>query len=259
MEIKFKTFEEQIFLNTVFIENITNNSVGTGFLVKKEISKKEVSFFLFSNKHVFGVEKDCKNPMVKTKKDIQITLHKLKEDNSCELGDIHHLRFSLDKESNSGYFGHPDENVDVACVNISNCFSINKKFKTTTVSPEHWDFSWEDIHCGAQILFVGYPDGFFDNKNFLPVVRSGTIASIPKVNFDGERQLLVDAQIFPGSSGSPVFSVLKGKWKFLGIISDAIFKDSNLESVDNRIPQDFLGLGLLFKADTVKEVFNLAQ
>jgi len=42
MEIKFDKFEEQIFLNTVLIENLTDAEFGTGFLIQKRIDDKKV-------------------------------------------------------------------------------------------------------------------------------------------------------------------------------------------------------------------------
>mgnify|MGYP003291781313 CR=1 FL=1 len=45
----------------------------------------------------------------------------------------------------------------------------------------------------------------YDKKNNLPLVRTGTIASHPRKDFNGLPQFVIDAQVFPGSSGSPVF------------------------------------------------------
>ena len=134
------------------------------------------------------------------------------------------------------------------------------------------DFDFEKIYAGQKILFVGYPKGFFDTKNFLPVVRSGSIASIPSIDFEGRKQLLIDAQVFPGSSGSPVFTIIGGEYKLLGIISEVPIRpldfldvpvekstNANEKSEKNEvsIPIQFIGLGMLFKSGTIKEVFDL--
>jgi hypothetical protein len=61
---------------------------------------------------------------------------------------------------------------------------------------------------GATLL--GYPYGFFDQKHYLPVWKTGHIASEPSVDFDGKPMFLVDVSAFPGMSGSPVLAVANG-------------------------------------------------
>jgi hypothetical protein len=53
---------------------------------------------------------------------------------------------------------------------------------------------------------VGYPRGFYDRQNLYPIVKSGIIASRWGANFNGQPYFLVDAKLFPGSSGSLVIS-----------------------------------------------------
>ena len=55
------------------------------------------------------------------------------------------------------------------------------------------------------ITFIGYPNGIWDEINLLPVVRQGTTATAYYYDFQGEPKFLIDASVFPGSSGSPVF------------------------------------------------------
>ncbi len=63
-----------------------------------------------------------------------------------------------------------------------------------------------DVHVGADVLVVGYPDGFYDEHNRFPIVKSGIVASRWGGWFDGEPYFLIDAKLFPGSSGSLVIS-----------------------------------------------------
>jgi S1-C subfamily serine protease len=53
---------------------------------------------------------------------------------------------------------------------------------------------------------IGYPRGFYDSLNNLPVVRNGTLASPYRVPFSGKPLFLIDANLHPGTSGSPVIS-----------------------------------------------------
>ena len=54
---------------------------------------------------------------------------------------------------------------------------------------------------GATLL--GYPYGFYDQKHFLPVWKTGHVASEPSVDFEGRPVFLVDVSAFPGHVGIP--------------------------------------------------------
>ena len=271
MEIKFDKFEEQIFLNTVLIENLTDAEFGTGFLIQKRIDDKKVKHLLFSNKHVFWGKRDKDN--VLAEKDIRITFHKTETDGSYKLGSTHKLNIHL-KRGQSGYYEHPETSVDVACINVSSVYLIIPVGMRSVELEKFIDFNLDSIFAGQRIMFIGYPKGFFDTANFLPVARSGFIASIPSVDFQGKKQLLIDAQVFPGSSGSPVFIKIGHAYKLLGIISEVPVrhldflelevdkakttekKEEGAEKVS--IPIQFIGLGMLYKNEIIKIVFDLA-
>jgi hypothetical protein len=55
--INFDKFEEQIFFNTVLIENLSDGEFGTGFLLQKDLGNGKTKHLLFSNKHVFWGKK----------------------------------------------------------------------------------------------------------------------------------------------------------------------------------------------------------
>jgi len=46
----------------------------------------------------------------------------------------------------------------------------------------------------------------------VPVMRRGITATPPYLDFMGKQEFLIDASIFPGSSGSPVFLFNQGTW-----------------------------------------------
>jgi Trypsin-like peptidase domain len=62
------------------------------------------------------------------------------------------------------------------------------------------------------VVVVGYPDGISDSAHNIPVFRKGITASPAFLDFDGKREFLIDAAIYPGSSGSPVFLYNQGAW-----------------------------------------------
>ncbi|MBD9424996.1 trypsin-like peptidase domain-containing protein [Pseudomonas sp. PDM15] len=55
------------------------------------------------------------------------------------------------------------------------------------------------------IVMIGYPNGIWDEKNNLPLIRKGITSTHPNIEFNGAPEFLIDAACFPGSSGSPVF------------------------------------------------------
>ena len=90
---------------------------------------------------------------------------------------------------------------------------------------------------GSDVIFVGYPTGYYDVANNLPLLRRGVIASVPNVDFNGKGEIVIDAQIFPGSSGSPVFVAQGNRYLLLGVVSDAVTIDSELRILPTNIPQ----------------------
>jgi len=55
-----------------------------------------------------------------------------------------------------------------------------------------------------EVFMVGYPKGFSDTINNLPIVRKGITATPLFLNYNNKNQFLLDIPIYPGSSGSPV-------------------------------------------------------
>ena len=120
---------------------------------------------------------------------------------------------------------HPDPDVDLACLNVTGIRDEEKQIFYRTINLELvCDFTEPNLLPGSEVLFLGYPENRFDTKNNLPILRRGYIGSMPKVDFEGRQQFLIDAQVFPGSSGSPVFTSLNGKMMLLGIVTETMVK-----------------------------------
>lgn len=56
-----------------------------------------------------------------------------------------------------------------------------------------------------EIVMIGYPNGIWDQKHNLPIIRRGITATHARLPLNGKPEFLIDAACFPGSSGSPVF------------------------------------------------------
>lgn len=120
----------------------------------------------------------------------------------------------------------------------------------------------QELSAIEEITFIGYPSGLFDEHNISPIVRKGITATPPWNNYKGEPVFLIDAGVYPGSSGSPVFIMNQGSFAtkeglsvgnrlmFLGMISETIIRrENNHQNV-------FLGLGKVIKSSIVKNFID---
>jgi len=241
-------FEEQIFFITTKI-TINDSLIWTGFLVQAPLddwSQKWV-LLLISNKHVFD------NPQGK----IEFNFNRKKEDESVDLGNIH--TFS-GKDFSAIYTEHPDKNVDLACINASIIAPQKIYYKNITMDA-FADFNEELLIPWADVRFIWYPENRFDQVNNLPLLRKGYIASLPKIDFNDQKQFVIDAQVFPGSSGSPVFTKINNQFRFIGVITQTMIKHWKLETIQTVNTgiwiQQILGLWLVIKSAQVKELIQI--
>lgn len=119
------------------------------------------------------------------------------------------------------------------------------------------NFTEERLIPARDVVFVGYPLGYFDETNNVPILRAGRIASIPKIDFVGQPQFLIDAQVYPGSSGSPVFVPWGGQYFFVGMLGKAYIRSAPLELQDLAVKPvitSYVGLGIVYKPDAIMEV-----
>ncbi len=91
------------------------------------------------------------------------------------------------------------------------CFVDTNLFATKEV------VSREKLTLGDEIFLLGYPAGIYEENNTSPILRQGVIATDPTMEFSVNQNLrrefqlpstipgfLIDANVFPGSSGSIV-------------------------------------------------------
>lgn len=227
---------------------------GTGILVRIENT-----YMLVTCKHIVV------NPNTKEYyKGLQMWVNRV--DNTVSKKDIDaiHTQFNL------RWFFHTDENVDIAISPIA--IEEGQDDIKTMPFESFEDFSL--IPLGEDIFFLGYPHGLgIENVPKLsPLVRTGIVAL--KL---GNKTFFIDANVYPGSSGSPVFykpsiaqkektTINIGKLrdlKMLGIVSD------NLSSIEEAISkrtgrtravfEENSGLGVVQSAELIKEIVSSAE
>ncbi len=234
------------------------------FLLAEKYNDLQIYKLCYFQINMFSLEKKDQNTPNISKK-IKITWHLLNEDGTYELWKTHDYTFNLDR-NHELYKESQDE--DAWALDVSN-FIIPRGFKSGMRHmnmAQFLDYNYEDVLCGQEITFVGYPSIFYDKKNYLPVMRKWSIASIPVVDFDWRKRLLVDAQVFPWSSGSPVFFLDNhSQYRLLWIMSEAVRKEldfvkiipaSKLEEIAN-IPIEWIWIGLVIKKEIIESICEM--
>lgn len=70
----------------------------------------------------------------------------------------------------------------------------------------------ENLMALEEITFIGYPNGLYDDFNKTPLIRRGWTATPVWNDYKGEKEFIIDASVFPGSSGSPAFIFNQGSY-----------------------------------------------
>ena len=207
---------------------------------------------LISNKHVLLGSEDISE----SDRKIIIHLNQKRDDGMPDLGNIH--QFNIGNFEHR-YYPHPNPDIDLACFDVTDILGENVHF--TYVDKDHLNpIDYSKVAPGSEVIFVGYPENRYDTVNNLPLIRTGSIASMPDVDFNGRGQIVIDAQVFPGQSGSPVFVKSGSQTSFLGVVYQTMVKDSQLQILPTNTPrigvEQMLGLGIVIKQKHVIELID---
>jgi hypothetical protein len=191
---------------TVRIESTNKQgvSVGTGFLFHLFHQGDNSVPVIVTNKHV-----------VKGATTGSFELTMAKPDGTPDL--TNHFPIQI-TDFEKGWTGHPDPAVDLAIFPCASIFERlakegRKIFLTgldQSIVPT--EDAMQALTPVEDVLIVGYPIGIWDTANNSPIFRRGITATAPYLDFSGKKEFLIDAAIFPGSSGSPVLLFNQGPW-----------------------------------------------
>ena len=200
---------EWVLLSTIRIETTIPNGISTGtgfffnFCVEEETGTSIPT--IVTNKHVI------KDAIVGKLR------FSLKDTNGKPIwGEFYDLKLdNFDKR----WIFHPDPNVDLCILPIAN---IHNEIKKTQKQLYYTILTLNDIPSKEEIVntisrieditVVGYPDGIWDSYNNMPIVRKGITATSLQLDFNNEPKFLIDAAIYGGSSGSPVYIFNQGSY-----------------------------------------------
>jgi hypothetical protein len=249
---------------------------GTGFLLLDGVGIAKGKVYLITNRHIL--------PPEGAPKEIQIRVVVTQNDGVTKIDEI-----SVPIVGSNGKYlpsvrVHSDATTDVAAVNIGTAAFSSKfqllikalttgKYLNTSMLLPTRQMNSESIGVGTQVYILGYPAAIFDPRNVSPVLRVGVISTDPQDGYNFNEELrrnvgfpehingfLLDANIYPGSSGSLVVlapekcgcgTKAPGRAYILGIVSGSIpIFDASLHSYSR------IGLGMVYSADTIKEVLD---
>ena len=208
--MKVETITEQLLFSTLRIvapRDGKPDSIGTGFIVNHEWTDDRKGAILITNRHV--VDNTIRGHVTFTLVDGS------KDDSVPLLGKAITVNLS---EDGWRWTYHPSDHIDIAALPLSpivnHLGSVGKmpfyKGIPTDIIPSQ--DMLESLDAVEEVLFVGYPSGIYDQANNLPMFRKGITATPLYIDYESKPLFLIDASVFPGSSGSPVFIYNNGSW-----------------------------------------------
>lgn len=198
LQISAQDISAELFNSTIKIfaynegKGKIKQSIGTGFFFIFKTSIEE-QVFIITNKHV-----------IKNFSKGKIKFNELSNNKNYN----NQIEVQLSNFSNL-WIMHPTE--DVAILPFfpiqEKLFSLYKKrinvkaFSEDLILKENEDTT---LNALLDVLMIGYPKGFYDTINNIPIIRKGLTATPVYTNYNNQKRFLVDIPIFQGSSGSPI-------------------------------------------------------
>ncbi len=275
--MKIDNIQNQLIYSTVRIVATDGKeiSVGTGFLVLRKISEDKGLLYIATNKHVVD--------------DYQIGQFRF-----CATGkdgnpiDNQHIIVKInDLQQRCIYY--PDDSVDLCFIDIMNeieeARNAGHELFFRGITEELFINANLEQHMTAieDVVMIGYPEGFCDEKNNKPVVRKGLTATSVDTDYNGKKEFMIDIACFHGSSGSPVFIETTGlgqkvnnesltlgvktSYCLAGIVHAMVIKNQNGDIKVKDVPtakalysetEIPLNLGHVIKAQRIRELMDIA-
>lgn len=193
---------EQLFFTTLRLEGATpTGSVGgTGFAVLVPVVGADPLMILVTNKHVLdavttlrivgpGASQDRQRPDPGTK--------------------------AVAIATPPCWVGHPSPAVDVAALALTGLPLVSDRqpfLKALPIDLLLNETQTQQLDAIEPVTFIGYPNALHDTVNMTPIARRGWTATPISLDYNGTPTFLIDASVFPGSSGSPVLILDSGSY-----------------------------------------------
>lgn len=263
-----ETVADQLFFTTVYIEAVVSGGVstGTGFVVNYQTSAGYIPI-LVTNKHVLG---DF----------TEVTFRMVASENGAPSQRATQITVSSIVPGQT-WVGHPDSNVDIAVMPFGEVMTAMANSGAApffrAFGPENFltQDQADELDGIEQVLFVGYPNGLFDTASWMPIVRRGQTATPIYNDYRGQPSFLIDASVFPGSSGSPVVIYDRGmyvtrsgttnigsRFYLAGIVAavhtrEVLGQIILTQGTPAAAFNDMIDLGIVYKAGAIQEAVDI--
>jgi len=268
--------------STVFISykvDAQTTCTGSGFIIGHGPNETINTIYLVTNKHVL--------PLENGPREITIRVNVISEaGGSTQVKEVIIPVRGDDHKFLPTVKLHPTPSTDVAVVDITKEARANHLTVTGGVLSDSWLMSREDLKTsgvtlGYEIYLLGYPASMYDPSNTAPLLRMGIIASDPVAGYSFNQRLqttfnfpahidgfLIDANVFPGSSGSmvvlrpgivykdgwPTFGGTASQPRIIGIVSKSIPITDTALQITTR-----MAVGIAFSSESIRETLTMFQ
>ena len=198
---------ERLMHTTVRLECLRSDgraSTGTGFFFSFPLEEGKHIPLIVSNKHV--IDTCVQGTFVVTRRGT---------DDEPIIGTYERLQLN---DFESLWIKHPDPNVDLAVFPLAPLMNHAEQtgLKLFVLPLSDALIPTAEVLRGLggieDITMIGYPNGIWDMRNNMPIVRRGITATNPKLDYNGLPIFVIDCACFPGSSGSPVLIFNQGAY-----------------------------------------------
>lgn len=172
---------------------------------------------------------------------------------------------------------HTASSIDIATIDILD-LQVDRMHKKEGVSwfsvcaDDFPDNKGITIETADDVLVIGYPRLYYDEANKFPIIKRGMISTRWNSYFNNHPYFLIDAKLFPGSSGSIVVTkptrspMIRGTVEMrreqvfclLGIFAGEPFQETSPISLENMTILEKRGfnLGIVWYGKLIDEIID---